>query len=348
MTKDKICALKVNNLFKKYGDHCVLKDISLSIACGEFLTIFGVSGSGKSTFLKVLAGIESLSNGQVYINNKNVTSLPPEKRNLGFVFQRPLLFPHMTVSENIAFGLKVKKKKKKEIELKVKNILKSLEMTGFENYYPNEISGGQQQRIAIGRALAIDPPILLLDEPFNGLDQKLRMEMGQFLKKIQKEYHISIAFVTHDVDEALRLSDKIAVLHEGKILQWEESLKVYYQPMNQQVGDLMGPGNWVKGYVKDQVFHSPFGQHSAANYEPGPYHLFLRPHQIKEDNTFKGMPCQVVDMNPNGRTNQILCKYENNHLVYESPIRTISIKNSSEIYLIPNMASLQLIKCNPE
>lgn len=344
MNKDRINILEIKNILKSYGEFPVLKDISLSIESGEFLTIFGASGSGKSTLLKVISGIETFETGSIHIEGKNVEGLPPEKRKLGFVFQKPLLFPHMTVYENVAFGLKVLRKSKDYIDLKVKDLLASTEMSTYGNHYPNELSGGQQQRIAIARALAIEPPLLLLDEPFNGLDQKLRIEMGNLLKKLQRNYGVSITFVTHDVDEALRLSDKVAVLDEGKILQCGDSHEVYYYPKNKKVSELMGPGNWIEGYVDKEIFYSPFGQHPAPDYNPGKYELFLRPHQIKENQLPKGIKCRVIEVSRKGRSNQIVCKFENIQVVFESMISTNTYEDLTEIYLMADINMPQLIK----
>lgn len=343
MNKERINTLEIKNILKSYGQFPVLKDISLSIESGEFLTIFGASGSGKSTLLKVISGIERFQSGSVYIEGKDVERVTPEKRNIGFVFQKPLLFPHMTVYDNIAFGLKVVGKSKQYIDLKVKDLLASIEMSSYIYHYPNELSGGQQQRIAIARALAIEPPLLLLDEPFNGLDQKLRIEMGNLLKKLQRNYGVSIIFVTHDVDEALRLSDKIAVLHEGEILQCEETHRVYYYPKCKKVSELMGPGNWIEGYVEKEIFYSPFGEYPAPDYNSGKYALFLRPHQIKENEMTKGLKCRVVEVNRKGRSNHIICKFRNTQIVFESMIATSTYEALSEIYLMPDISILQLV-----
>lgn len=309
--------LSIERLSKKYGNLTVLSDINLTLHKGEFNTIFGISGSGKSTLLKIISGIEKMDIGIVYFEEEDISNRPAELRNIGFVFQKPLLFPHMTVKENIAFGLRVKKFKSNVIDKKVNQMIALLEIEALQDQYPHELSGGQQQRVAIGRALASEPRLLLLDEPFNGLDQKLRYEMGKLIKSIQKTLNLTIVFVTHDVDECLRLSDRIAILSGGQILQHDQSNRVYYQPISKQVAELMGPGNWLSGEVNDGVFVSKLGRIKAPGYVNGKYALFIRPHQLELTEKEDGVLFKVKEIEKIGKLQRITMDVANQSIVYE-------------------------------
>ena len=309
--------LVLENIEKTYGDQQILKGISLTFNKGEFNTIFGVSGSGKSTLLKIISGIEKPDTGKVYIETVDISNVQAEKRNIGFVFQKPLLFPHMTVRENIAFGLRVKFLKASTIDSKVNQLLTLLGIAELKDRYPHEISGGQQQRVAIGRALANEPRLLLMDEPFNGLDQKLRYEMGQLIKSIQKVYNLTIIFVTHDLDECLRLSDRIAILSEGTILQHDFSNVVYYQPNSVQVAELMGPGNWINGNVRNGIFTSRFGYLDTPEYADGKYVLFLRPHQLELTHHADGVNFKVKEIERIGKIQRIICEVSEETIILE-------------------------------
>ena len=205
--------IELQGISKVYGDNTVLDNLTLNIRKNEFLTLLGPSGCGKTTTLKIIAGFETANDGNVVFDNKNITNIPPYKRQLNTVFQKYALFPHMNIYENIAFGLKIKKLSKKKIDLKVKEMLKLVALEGFERRSVDSLSGGQQQRIAIARALVNEPKVLLLDEPLGALDLKLRKEMQLELKKIQKRLGITFIFVTHDQEEALTMSDTIVVMN---------------------------------------------------------------------------------------------------------------------------------------
>ena len=211
--------VQLKNITKSFGDNQVLKPISLDIYEGEFLTLLGSSGCGKTTTLRIIAGFETPTEGNVYIEDKDVTELAPYNRDVNTVFQSYALFPHMTVFDNIAFGLVEKKMDKKEIKKKVLEMLDLVQLHGFEKRKPSQMSGGQKQRVAIARALVNSPKVLLLDEPLGALDLKLRKQMQVELKRLQKKLGITFVYVTHDQEEALTMSDKIVVLSEGKIQQ---------------------------------------------------------------------------------------------------------------------------------
>ena len=232
---------------KSYGDNLVLDDLNLYIRENEFLTLLGPSGCGKTTLLRILGGFENPDSGKVIFDGKDITSLAPNKRQLNTVFQKYALFTHMTIAENIAFGLKIKKLPKNEIDKKVHEMLKMVALEGFEKRSVDSLSGGQQQRVAIARALVNEPQVLLLDEPLGALDLKLRKEMQLELKKIQKRLGITFIFVTHDQEEALAMSDWIFVMNDGEIVQSGTPVDIYDEPINHFVATFIGESNILPG-----------------------------------------------------------------------------------------------------
>ena len=239
------------DISKSYGNNLVLDELNLYIRENEFITLLGPSGCGKTTTLRILGGFETPDKGQVIFDDVDITSLPPNKRNLNTVFQKYALFPHMSIAENIAFGLKINKKSKEYINDKIKYALKLVNLDGFENRSIDSLSGGQQQRIAIARALVNEPSVLLLDEPLGALDLKLRKEMQQELKKIQQEVGITFIYVTHDQEEALTMSDKIVVMREGEIQQIGSPTDIYNEPVNEFVANFIGESNIIEGMMVD-------------------------------------------------------------------------------------------------
>ena len=211
--------IKIKNLSKSFGDVEVLKNINLEVEEGEFFSLLGPSGCGKTTLLRILAGFEYPSEGEVFFDDANVTSLPPNLRPSNMVFQNYAIFPHINVQRNIEFGLRKENLSKDEMQQRVENALKMVQLEGYENRYSNQLSGGQRQRIALARALVKQPKVLLLDEPLGALDKKLREEMQIELRNLQKSLGITFIFVTHDQEEAMTMSDRIAVMDEGNILQ---------------------------------------------------------------------------------------------------------------------------------
>ncbi|MCT4618331.1 MAG: ABC transporter ATP-binding protein [Marinisporobacter sp.] len=232
----------------------LLKIDYLNIRRGEFFGLVGPSGCGKTTLLKVIAGLYPVKDGKIYIEEEDVTKVVAEKRGLGMVFQTPLLFPHLTVLENIAFGLKIKKIPKEEYIKKVRDILQIVGLSGFENRYPHQLSGGQQQRIAIARAMVIEPKILLMDEPFSALDPGLREEMRNLIIKIHKEHKMTIVFVTHDREEAFILFDRMAIMKEGSILQVGRPKELYEKPSSTYIGQFLGVKNIFYGKIENNFF----------------------------------------------------------------------------------------------
>ncbi|GAB6169732.1 ABC transporter ATP-binding protein [Clostridium carnis] len=241
--------IEIKGISKSYGNNTVLDNLSLNIRKNEFLTLLGPSGCGKTTTLKIIAGFEEADEGKVLFNGTDILDLPPYKRQVNTVFQKYALFPHMNVYENVAFGLKIKKTPKNEIDAKVKEMLKLVSLSGFENRNIDSLSGGQQQRVAIARALVNEPEVLLLDEPLGALDLKLRKEMQIELKRIQQRLGITFIFVTHDQEEALTMSDTIIVMNKGVIQQMGSPEDIYNEPSNAFVANFIGESNIVDGIM---------------------------------------------------------------------------------------------------
>ena len=239
---------------KSYGDNLVLDDLNLYIRENEFLTLLGPSGCGKTTLLRILGGFENPDSGKVIFDGKDITSLAPNKRQLNTVFQKYALFTHMTIAENIAFGLKIKGKSKSYIDDKIHYALKLVNLEGYQNRYPDSLSGGQQQRIAIARAIVNEPKVLLLDEPLGALDLKLRQDMQYELIRLKNELGITFVFVTHDQEEALTISDTIVVMNQGYIQQIGTPEMIYNEPVNAFVADFIGDSNIINGtMIQDKV-----------------------------------------------------------------------------------------------
>lgn len=237
----------LKNIIKRYNkSYTAVNDLSLEINDGDFITLFGPSGCGKTTILRMIAGLEPPTSGEIYIDGKLVFSsakgvdIPPEKRKVGYIFQNYALWPHMTVYNNIAFGLENMKWKKKKIQERVKELLKMLHLEGYEDRYPSELSGGQQQRVAMARTLVTNPKILLMDEPMSNLDTKLRMEMRMELKNLHMQTNSTFIYVTHDQLEAMTMSTKISILKAGILQQFGSPFQIYCQPANISVADFVG------------------------------------------------------------------------------------------------------------
>lgn len=239
--------IELKNISKSFGDNVILENFDFKVKKDEFLTILGPSGCGKTTILRLIGGFEEPDEGQILFNGEDITNKEAYERRINTVFQKYALFPHMNVFENIAFGLKIKKMDKKVIKEKVSEVLKLVNLSGFENREIESLSGGQQQRIAIARALVNEPDVLLLDEPLGALDLKLRQAMQIELKRIQKSVGITFIYVTHDQEEALSMSDTVLVLNNGEIQQMDSPINIYNEPKNAFVADFIGESNIIKG-----------------------------------------------------------------------------------------------------
>lgn len=238
--------IELKNVTKSFGDNVILKNFDFKVKKDEFLTILGPSGCGKTTILRLIGGFEEADEGKILFNGEDITNKEPYERKINTVFQKYALFPHMNVYDNIAFGLNIKKMDKNLIKEKVKEVLKLVNLVGFENREIESLSGGQQQRIAIARALVNEPEVLLLDEPLGALDLKLRQAMQIELKRIQKSVGITFIYVTHDQEEALSMSDTVVVLNDGEIQQMDSPLNIYNEPKNAFVADFIGESNIIE------------------------------------------------------------------------------------------------------
>src|SRR5262245_1809256 len=234
-------AIEVQNVTKTFGTTPVLRDVSIDVASGSLTALLGPSGGGKSTLLRVIAGLEDPASGSVTINGIDATGLAPQRRNVGFVFQHYAAFKHMTVHDNVAFGLKIRKRPKAEISRRVEELLKLVHIEQFADRYPAQLSGGQRQRMALARALAVEPEVLLLDEPFGALDAQVRKELRAWLRRLHDEVHVTTVFVTHDQEEAIEVADEIVVLADGIVEQTGRPQEIYDTPDQPFVIHCLGP-----------------------------------------------------------------------------------------------------------
>src|SRR5579864_4277975 len=249
----KTTLLSIRNVAKTFGRNVVLRDVSLEIAEGEFLTILGESGSGKTTLLRIIAGFETASSGEIWMGDERLDHQPPYRRPVNTVFQSYALFPHLTVEQNVAYGLRVAKRPEAEIKTRVAEALEKVKMTAHAKAKPSKISGGQQQRVALARALVNRPKLLLLDEPLSALDANLRRQMQVELKSLQREVGISFVFVTHDQEEAMALSDRIALLRSGVLEQVDAPREIYNRPRTAYVARFIGQTNLLTAHVENGV-----------------------------------------------------------------------------------------------
>ena len=245
--------IKIENAQKKYGDNIIIDNLSLDIKQGEFFTLLGPSGCGKTTLLRMIAGFNSIENGNFYFNEKRINDLDPAKRNIGMVFQNYAIFPHLTVEQNVEFGLKNRKVSKEEMKVETDKFLKLMQIDEYRDRMPERLSGGQQQRVALARALVIKPDVLLMDEPLSNLDAKLRVEMSTAIKEIQNSIGITTVYVTHDQEEAMAVSDRIAVMKDGEIQHLGQPKDIYQRPANLFVATFIGKTNVLNGTLNNSV-----------------------------------------------------------------------------------------------
>lgn len=250
--------IRLQNLNKAFGDVQAVQGISIDIKEGELITFIGPSGCGKTTLLRTIAGFYEPTSGEVYLDGEDITNLPPEKRSTGMVFQNYALFPHLTVFDNVAYGLKLRKVNKEELKLRVNEALEQVQLEGYGDRKPSELSGGQQQRVAIARCLVLRPKVLLLDEPLSNLDANLRMIMRDEIRRLKEELNLTIIFVTHDQEEALSISDRVMVLKDGRLQQLDKPEVVYQRPANAFIANFVGTANLLPGEVQKKNDESYF------------------------------------------------------------------------------------------
>lgn len=247
-------SIDIEKVIKKYGNDIIINGLSLHVEPGEFFTLLGPSGCGKTTLLRMIIGFNSIEGGQIKIDGRVINNIPTNKRNMGMVFQNYAIFPHMSVRDNVAFGLRMRKVPEKEIKKQVDEILKIVKIDHLKDRMPSKLSGGQQQRVALARAIVIHPEVLLMDEPLSNLDAKLRVEMRNAIKNIQRQISITTLYVTHDQEEALAISDRIAVMHNGVIQQIGTPKNIYQRPVNTFVATFIGLSNILEAkIVKDEI-----------------------------------------------------------------------------------------------
>src|SRR5438093_768428 len=264
-------AIEARSVTKRFGEFVALEDVTIDVASGSLTALLGPSGSGKSTLLRVIAGLERPDAGDVFISGREATALAPQKRGVGFVFQHYAPFKHMTVWDNVAFGLQIRRRPKAEIRARVDELLELVQLAGLGKRYPSQLSGGQRQRMALARALAPEPEVLLLDEPFGALDARVRVELRSWLLRLHDEMHVTTIFVTHDQEEALELADSIVVMNKGRVEQTAPPRHLYDEPANEFVMSFVGPVNklddaWVRPHDVE-LRHEPNGATREAQVE---------------------------------------------------------------------------------
>ncbi len=299
-------SINAKHVSKRFGDFTALDDVSLDVPTGALLALLGPSGSGKTTLLRIIAGLENPDTGIILHHDEDVTERSPKERNVGFVFQHYALFRHMTVFENIAFGMRVRYKPNAEITTRVHELLHLIRLEGLDKRYPSQLSGGQRQRVALARALAVQPRVLLLDEPFGALDAKVRQELRQWLRRLHEEIHLTTVFVTHDQEEAFEVADRVVVMNRGHVEQEGTPQQVFDHPANPFVMDFLGNVNVFHGRAQDGKVvmgnlevEYPQYPHAESRDIVG----YVRPHELdinREPNGKAGLPAKILQINPAG------------------------------------------------
>lgn len=343
-------SITIQNVSKTFGSFQALKDISIDIQSGELIALLGPSGSGKTTLLRILAGLEGLDQGAILFDGQNITNVSPKERGIGFVFQHYALFRHMTVFDNIAYGLKVRPRKtrpsKEEIKKKVTELLKLVKLDTFADRYPAQLSGGQRQRVALARALAVEPKVLLLDEPFGALDAKVRKELRRWLRTLHNEFNVTSIFVTHDQEEALDVANRVIVMNNGKIEQIGTPDEVYEHPSSPFVYDFLGNVNLFKGRLhngklKQGQFEINVSVDSESTREDAVG--YVRPHDIqieKEQVDNESVAAKIVYIHRVGPIVQIELKREDIDEYLEAELtkdhfHELNLENGDTVYIRP-------------
>ena len=276
--------LVLDKVRKTYGSLVAVDDVNLDIEPGEFICFLGPSGCGKTTLLRMITGFETLTSGNIVYDEKIINDVIPQKREFGIVFQSYALFPNMTVNENIAFGLKMRKMPQDLIDERVIEMLKLIGLIGWEGHYPSQLSGGQQQRVALARSLAIEPNILLLDEPLSALDAKIRVRLRTVIKKLQQDLGITLIYVTHDQEEALSLADRVVIMRDGQIRQVGSPWEIYKEPKTSFIAEFVGTSNFISGTKKDgkvKFGQLEFSVSNLDDVEGENVHLAVRPENVE-------------------------------------------------------------------
>lgn len=332
--------IKIRNAQKRYGENIIIPNLSLDIKKGEFFTLLGPSGCGKTTLLRMIAGFNSIEEGDFYFNDKRINDLDPSKRNIGMVFQNYAIFPHLTVEKNVEFGLKNRKVSKEEMKKETDKFLKLMQIDTYRDRMPERLSGGQQQRVALARALVIKPDVLLMDEPLSNLDAKLRVEMRTAIKEIQNTVGITTVYVTHDQEEAMAVSDRIAVMKEGIIQHLGTPKDIYQRPANVFVATFIGRTNIINGKLNGSTlklnndYEITMNNIKEKNIQ-GNVMLSIRPEELIINENNEGMEAFIDDSIFLGLNTHYLVHLKNGEkleIVQESKIDNI-IPKGNKIYL---------------
>ena len=339
-------SISVKNVTKRFGDFTALDNVSLEVPGGALLALLGPSGSGKTTLLRIIAGLEVADSGSVLHRDEDITRQNARDRNVGFVFQHYALFRHMSVFENVAFGLRVRKEPNKLVTERVRELLHLVRLEGLEKRYPAQLSGGQRQRVALARALAIRPKVLLLDEPFGALDAKVRQELRSWLRRLHEEIHMTSVFVTHDQEEAFEVADEVVVMNHGRVEQSGSPSEVFEHPANPFVMDFLGNVNVFQGRVQGGRAHLGSMEVDYPEYpheESRPATLYVRPHELEIEHSPNGaasLKAQVERINPTGSVAKVLLRSSDFGValnVEVSPERydELALKAGDTVYVSP-------------
>jgi sulfate transport system ATP-binding protein len=294
-------SISVKNVSKKFGSFVALDNVSLEVPGGELLALLGPSGSGKTTLLRIISGLEVPDSGAILYQDEDVTGTSVRERNVGFVFQHYALFRHMTVFDNVGFGLRVRRRPKAEIRTRVMELLRLVQLEGYERSMPSQLSGGQRQRVALARALAAEPKVLLLDEPFGALDAKVRLELRQWLRRLHDEIHVTSVFVTHDQEEAFEVADRVVIMSKGKIEQVGSPAEIFEHPANPFVMDFLGNVNVFHGSISGDRAAIDTLQVPLPDGDGDGAKAFVRSHELEIQRERNGRPAlqaNVVHINP--------------------------------------------------
>lgn len=338
--------LELKHITKNFGTTEVLRDINIQIDKGEFITLLGPSGCGKTTILRIIAGLEEPDSGKVYLNGEDVTDSEPNKRDVNTVFQNYALFPHMTVEENISYGMKLRKTDKKQMAAKVAEALELVQLSGYNKRMPSELSGGQKQRVAIARAIVNNPKVLLLDEPLGALDLQLRRQMQTELKRLQKKLGITFIYITHDQEEAMNMSDRIAVMREGLFEQIGGPAQIYDRPETSYVAEFVGNANLIHGKVtsiQDNIaeIETAGGVVQVRVRDKLPdiamtVTLAVRSENVRlyKDSVEPGIKCVLKDMSFSGGVQKIILQLEDGTEVVSSSLgMSFAYEINSDLYI---------------
>ncbi|WP_294560946.1 ABC transporter ATP-binding protein [uncultured Traorella sp.] len=334
--------IKIEKALKKYGDHTVISSLDLDIRDGELFTLLGPSGCGKTTLLRMIAGFNSIEGGDFYFNDQRINDMEPSMRNIGMVFQNYAIFPHMSVRQNVEFGLKQRKMDRKEITERADRFLKLMQIEEYADRMPENLSGGQQQRIALARALVIEPDVLLMDEPLSNLDAKLRLEMREVIRTIQKNVGITTVYVTHDQEEAMAISDTIAVMNHGVLQQIASPKEIYHRPSNVFVATFIGRVNIMDGRYdhESRILRLEGGYEMAyeAGFDSQKVLVAIRPEEFEMSQKVGGLHGVVEDAVFLGLNTHYHLRLDNGERV-----EVIKVSSMEESYMLGEDVYLKIL-----